>query len=73
MPYLSPILNQPRSVEPIPFPLHVAQAMTATRPSEPDPQVMWQRALPDRRMHVLADQLDCLGYFDPHPDGPHAA
>jgi hypothetical protein len=70
---LSPILTPSRDPEPLPFPLDLAQAMTSQVARDHDVPTSMHRPSPDRRMHVLANQLDCLGYFDHDPHGPHAA
>ncbi|MBG81481.1 MAG: hypothetical protein CMJ39_12345 [Phycisphaerae bacterium] len=73
MPYPSPSLNHFRHVGPIPFPREAAQAMPATRSWNIAHENASRLALSDRRMHVLAQELACLGYFDHDPNRPDAA
>ncbi|MCH2151853.1 MAG: hypothetical protein MK089_00745 [Phycisphaerales bacterium] len=73
MPHPSSSLNHYRHVDPIPFPSEAAQTMPATTSWKVAHENASRQALPDRRMHVLAQELACLGYFDHDPNKPDAA
>lgn len=53
---------------PLPFPVDRARAIET-----PSQRLRRIRAESSRRIDVLAERLGCLGWFDPHHEGPPAA
>ena len=58
---------------PIPFPVEAARMLNAHSQWLETARRSMHQIMRDRRMYVLARQLDCLGHFDSDPDGPCAA